>query len=95
MRLAHFAHQESNMTRALLLAFALATVAPFATASTTGTIGVQLIIYSRCEVNSQPQQAMPQIDCGRRINAQPRVTESVLKKDSIRKETAKLVTVEW
>ena len=83
------------MTRALLLAFALALVAPFATASTTGTIGVQLIIYSRCEVNSQPQRAMPQIDCGRRINAQPRVTERELKKDSMRKETAKLITVEW
>lgn len=83
------------MTRALLLAFALVTVAPLATASTTGTIGVQLIIFSRCEINSQPQQALPQIDCGRHVSAQPRVTESVLKKDAIRKETAKLVTVEW
>lgn len=83
------------MTRALLLAIAIAIVAPFATASTTGTIGVQLIIFSRCEINSQPQRAMPQIDCGRQLSAQPRVTESVLKKDGIRKETAKLVTVEW
>ncbi|MBZ6388082.1 MULTISPECIES: Csu type fimbrial protein [Pantoea] len=83
------------MTRALLLAFAIAIVAPFATASTTGTIGVQLIIFSRCEINSQPQRALPQIDCGRRTNAQPRVTESVLKKDTMRKETAKLITVEW
>lgn len=83
------------MTRALLLAIALATVAPFATASTTGTIGVQLTIFSRCEINSQPQQALPQIDCGRHTNAQPRVTESRLEKDAIRKETAKLVTVEW
>jgi len=83
------------MTRALLLAFALATVAPLAAASTTGTIGVQLIIFSRCEIHSQPQQALPQIDCGRHVSAQPRVTESVLKKDAIRKETAKLVTVEW
>ncbi|RPE04302.1 hypothetical protein BBB56_00205 [Candidatus Pantoea deserta] len=83
------------MTRALLLAFALAIVAPLAAASTTGTIGVQLTIYSRCEINSQPQQARPQIDCGRRASAQPRVTESVLKQDGIRKQTAKLVTIEW
>ncbi|MEZ3501326.1 hypothetical protein [Pantoea sp. KPR_PJ] len=83
------------MTRALLLAFALVTVAPLTAASTTGTIGVQLTLYSRCEINSPSQQALPQIDCGRRVSAQPRVTESVLKKDGIRRETAKLVTIEW
>lgn len=83
------------MTRALLLALGLAIAAPCAAASTTGTIGVQLIIFSRCEINSQPQQALPQIDCGRHVSAQPRVTESVLKQDAMRKESGKLVTVEW
>lgn len=83
------------MTRALLLALGLAIAAPCAAASTTGTIGVQLIIFSRCEINSHPQQALPQIDCGRRVSAQPRVTETVLKQDAIRKESGKLVTVEW
>jgi len=83
------------MTRALLLAITIAALAPYATASTTGTIGVQLTIFSRCEINSQPQRAMPQIDCGRHATAQPRVTESLLKKDAMRKETAKLVTIEW
>ncbi|OQP34273.1 hypothetical protein [Pantoea latae] len=83
------------MTRALLLAIAIAAVAPFATASTTGTIGVQLTIFSRCEINSQPQRAVPQIDCGRLASAQPRVTESLLEKDAMRKETAKLITIEW
>ncbi len=83
------------MTRALLLALGFAIAAPLNAATSTGSIAVALTIFSRCDISRQNEQVLPKIDCGRHFSAQPRVTESVLKRDAKRRETARLVTVEW
>ncbi|HAU5566209.1 hypothetical protein [Erwinia sp. S59] len=83
------------MTRALLLAIGLAMAAPIGAATSTGSIAVTLTLFSRCDISRQSEQTRPSIDCGRHFSAQPRVTESVLKRDAKRRETSRLVTVEW
>lgn len=83
------------MTKALLLAIGLVIAQQAGAGSTTGSINVRLVIYSRCEVNSAVGRAVPQVECGREINAQPRVTQTVLKRQGSRATNDRLVTVEW
>jgi len=83
------------MTRALLLAIGFAIAAPLNAATSTGSIAATLTIFSRCDISRQNAQALPKVDCGRHFSAQPRITEKVLKRDAKRRETARLVTVEW
>lgn len=78
-----------------MLALFLAMAAPSAGAAVAGRIGVQLTIVSRCEINSQPAGVKPQINCGSGAGTQPKVTESVLMTSAVRKETARLITLEW
>lgn len=82
------------MTRALLLAIGLIVAAPIG-AATTGSIAVSLTIFSRCDISRPSEQTLPSVDCGRHFSAQPRVTQSVLNRDALRRETARLVTIEW
>lgn len=83
------------MTRALLLAIGLVMAAPVGAATSTGSIAVTLTLFSRCDISRQNEQTLPSIDCGRHFSAQPRVTESVLKKSAKQQATSRLVTVEW
>lgn len=83
------------MTKALLLAIGLVIAQQAYAGSTTGSINVRLVIYSRCEVNRAVGQGVPQVECGRDINAQPRVTQTVLKRQGSRQTNDRLVTVEW
>lgn len=85
------------MTRAMLLAIALLIPTYSLAGSVTGTIGVRLVIYSRCEIRSPEAPSVPQIDCGRQASAQPRVTRSVIQSQAqgSRKQNNQLVTVEW
>lgn len=83
------------MTRTVLLAIALLMAGSASAGSITGSIGVKLIIFSRCEINSATSQSTPQVDCGRHFSAQPRIVQSVLKRDAKQRETDRLVTIEW
>ncbi|MCZ4059246.1 hypothetical protein O3W44_09400 [Pantoea sp. LMR881] len=83
------------MTRTLLLAIGLTIAGSAIAGSTTGSIGARLIIYSRCEINQTNAQTTPQVDCGRHLSAQPRITQSEIKQDAKQKETGRLVTIEW
>lgn len=83
------------MTRALLLAMGLLIPAYTLAGSVTGSIGVRLVIYSRCEIHSSEARSVPQIDCGRQASAQPRVTHGVIQSPGSRKQTNQLVTIEW
>lgn len=83
------------MTRALLLAIGLAMAAPLKAATSTGTIAVTLTLFTRCDISRQDEHTLPSIDCGRHFSTQPHVTEKVLKRDANRRETSRLVTVEW
>ena len=83
------------MTRALLLAIGLVMAAPIGAATSTGSIAVTLTLFSRCDISLQSGKNLPTIDCGRHFSAQPRVTESLLKRDANRREASRLVTIEW
>lgn len=83
------------MTRTLLLAIGLAMAAPLGAATSTGSIAVTLTLFSRCDITRLNARSLPLIDCGRHFSAQPRITESVLKRDAKRRETSRLVTIEW
>ncbi|KTR88608.1 hypothetical protein [Pantoea dispersa] len=83
------------MTRALLLAIGLIVASPIGAATTTGSIAVSLTIFSRCDISRPSEQTLPSVDCGRHFSAQPRVTQSVINRDASRRETARLVTIEW
>jgi len=83
------------MTRALLLAMGLLIPAYTLAGSVTGSIGVRLVIFSRCEIHSPDAQAVAQIDCGRQASAQPRVTRSVIQSEGNQRRNHQLVTIEW
>jgi len=83
------------MTRALLLAIGLVIAAPLSAATSTGSIAVTLTLFSRCDISRQNEHILPTVDCGRHFSAQPRITERVLKRDATRRESARLVTIEW
>lgn len=83
------------MTKALLLALGLVIAQQAFAGSTTGSINVRLVIYSRCEINTSVGQSVPQVECGRQISAQPRVTQTVLKRQGSRGTSDRLVTIEW
>ncbi|MFB4341214.1 hypothetical protein C7434_2816 [Pantoea sp. PNA 14-12] len=83
------------MTKALLMAIGLVIAQQAFAGSTTGSINVRLVIYSRCEVNSVRSPSSPQVDCGRQSSAQPRVTQTVLKRQGSRTTNDRLVTIEW
>lgn len=83
------------MTKALLLVIGLLIAQQAYAGSTTGSVNVRLVIYSRCEVNRSAGQSVPQVECGRQINAQPRVTQTVLKRQGTSGTNDRLVTVEW
>jgi hypothetical protein len=83
------------MTRAMLLAIGLMMAASTATGSTTGSIGVKLVIFSRCEINSNNGKPASRIDCGGHYSAQPRVTQSVIESQAKRQQKGRLVTIEW
>lgn len=80
--------------KAVLLASGLLMAGNLYAASTTGTIGVKLTIYSRCQIDGTGQRT-PQIDCGARSSAQPRVTHSRLAADAQRNIADQLITIEW
>jgi len=83
------------MTRALLLAIGLTMAGSAFAASINGSIGVRLVIYSRCEINTFNGQPAPQIDCGRQAGTQPRVTNSLISSQGSQKQVNRLVTIEW
>ena len=83
------------MTRALLLAIGLVIAAPLSAATSTGSIAVTLTLFSRCDISRQNEHTLPTVDCGRHFSAQPRITQRVLKRDATRRESARLVTIEW
>ncbi|MFS2222783.1 hypothetical protein [Pantoea sp. B65] len=66
-------------------------------AATSGSIGVKLTIYSRCQVDGRVgvSQSAPLIDCGRQLSAQPKVTESKITGNRTGGQEQRLVTVEW
>ncbi|MTD27300.1 hypothetical protein [Erwinia sorbitola] len=67
-------------------------------ASTTGSIGVKLTIYSQCSVegsNLSATRATPGIACGKQPEAQPKVTQTVVTRDADTGQERRLVTVEW
>lgn len=83
--------------KAIILALGLLMANTLHAASTTGTIGVKLTIYALCQVDGRvsSSQRQPQINCGQRSSAQPKVTESTMVKDAITRQEQRLVTVEW
>ncbi|MDL4914185.1 MAG: hypothetical protein QRY16_10445 [Enterobacterales bacterium endosymbiont of Blomia tropicalis] len=83
------------MTRIVILAIGLMMAGITTAGSLTGAIAVKLNIFSRCEITRVRPQAAPQINCGGHFSAQPRITYSVLKRDSRQEKTARLVTIEW
>lgn len=83
------------MIRALLLAIGLVIAAPLSAATSTGSIAATLTLFSRCDISRQSEHSLPKVDCGRHFSAQPRITERVLKRDAKRRESARLVTIEW
>ncbi|WP_455812678.1 hypothetical protein [Pseudomonas graminis] len=66
-------------------------------ASITGSIGVKLTIYTQCSVEGSSLSATqtPDIACGGRPEAQPKVTQSSVISDANTKQETRLVTVEW
>jgi len=83
------------MTRALLLAIGLLIPAYTLAGSVTGSIGVRLVIFSRCEIQRSEARSVPQIDCGSQASAQPRVTRSVIQSEGSERKNHQLVTIEW
>ncbi|MBD9643855.1 hypothetical protein IB231_09505 [Pantoea sp. PNT02] len=83
------------MTRALLLAIGLVIAASLSAATSTGSIAATFTLFSRCDISRQSEHSLPKVDCGRHFSAQPRITERVLKRDAKRRESARLVTIEW
>lgn len=83
------------MTRALLLAIGLSIAGSAFAGSINGSIGVRLVIYSRCEINTANGQPAPQINCGRQASAQPRVTNGQIQSQGSVKQSNRLVTIEW
>ncbi|MCU5771566.1 hypothetical protein N5923_02170 [Erwiniaceae bacterium BAC15a-03b] len=83
--------------KAVILALGLLMAGNLYAASTTGSIGVKLTIYSLCKVDGRVSvsQRAPQIDCGRQISAQPKVTESKIARNATSNQEQRLVTVEW
>lgn len=81
--------------KAVILAAGLLMAGQACAAAITGSIGVKLVIYSRCEVNSNisDNQKMPQVTCGPQLSAQPKVTASKTVVNN--KQEQRLVTVEW
>lgn len=64
-------------------------------ASTTGSIGVKLTIYTQCRVDGSAVSAsrQPDIACGVQPDAQPKITQNVVEDSAAQK--VRLVTVEW
>ena len=83
------------MIRTLVLITGLLTAFTLPAATTTGTIAVQLVIYSRCNVQAVSSLERPVIDCGQHFSAQPRVTSEPYPGDAKSQITERLVTVEW
>lgn len=83
------------MTRAIMLAIGLTMAAFTAAGSTTGSVGVKLVIFSRCEINSSNGKPASRIDCGGHFSAQPRVTQSMIEGQANRQQKGRLVTIEW
>lgn len=83
--------------KAIILATGMLMVNTLSAATTSGSIGVRLTIASPCQVNSpaSDSQTRPQIDCGQRASAQPKVSESMLSKDAKTQQEQRLITVEW
>ena len=83
------------MTRALLLAIGLAMAAPIGAATSTGSVAGTRTLFSRCDISRQTGKNLPLIDGGRHFRAQPRVTESILKRGANRRATSRLVSIGW
>ncbi|KOC88465.1 hypothetical protein [Winslowiella iniecta] len=83
--------------KAIILAAGLLMVNTLSAATVSGSIKVRLTLYTPCHVNGHvgDNQRRPQIDCGPRESAQPRVTESRLSKDAKTQQEQRLITVEW
>ncbi|MEN5016697.1 hypothetical protein ABEH87_10140 [Erwinia sp. Eh17-17] len=66
-------------------------------ASMTGSIGVKLTIYSQCSIEGSSLSAvrLPVTACGAQPDAQPKITQSVITRDAVTRQEARLVTVEW
>lgn len=83
------------MTRLLLLAIGLAIAAPSGASTSTGSIAATLTLFYRCDISRLNDRTLPSVACGGQVNAQPRMTQSALKRDAKKRETSRLVTLEW
>ncbi|AXU96317.1 MAG TPA: hypothetical protein DD850_10015 [Erwinia persicina] len=83
--------------KTLYLALGLMMTGHVFAASTTGSIGVKLTIYSQCSVDGSTLSAsrLPGVACGSQPDAQPKITQSVITRDGVNRQEARLVTVEW
>ena len=81
--------------KAVYLALGLLMTGHACAASTTGSIGVKLTIYTQCSVDGRRVSArrQPDIACGTQPDAQPKMTQNVVEDSADRK--VRLVTVEW